>query len=69
MIRTFKKLRGGQYIADFRYDEGIRIREEFVSPTLISNQAIDNNDGLSKKIFLIMITENGETDTDISGEE
>ncbi len=60
MIRTFKKLRGGQYIADFRYDEGIRIREEFVSPTLVSSQKAENDDGLSKKIFLITVYEGKE---------
>lgn len=68
MIRTFKKLRGGQYIADFRYDEGIRIREEFVSPTLVSSQRTNDIDGLSNRIYLITI-EDGKTDTDIGGKE
>ena len=65
MIRTLKGLRGGQYIADFRYDEGIRIREEFVSPTLKRTNDID---GLSNRIYLITI-EDGKTDTDIGGKE
>lgn len=60
MIRTFKKLRGGQYIADFRYDEGIRIREEFVSPTLVSSQKAETDDGLSGKILLITVYESKE---------
>ena len=58
----------GQYIADFRYDEGIRIREEFVSPTLVSSQRTNDIDGLSNRIYLITI-EDGKTDTDIGGEE
>lgn len=68
MIRTLKGLRGGQYIGDFRYDEGIRIREEFVSPTLVSSQRTNYIDGLSNRIYLITIKD-GKTDTDISGEE
>lgn len=37
MIRDLKELnRGGYYFADFRYDEGIRIREEKVCPTLLA---------------------------------
>ena len=57
MIRTFKNIRGGQYIADFRYDEGIRIREEFIAPTLVKSQREDGS--LSSVIFLIEVKENG----------
>lgn len=36
MIRNFEEIirRGGCWVADYHYDEGIRIREEFISPTL-----------------------------------
>lgn len=38
MIRKLKDLSVGQYIADYRYDEGIRIREEFICPTLTAKR-------------------------------
>lgn len=55
MIRDLKKLtRGGQYIADFRFDEGIRIREDGNSPCLCSNNI---GSALSTSVFLIEVTE------------
>ena len=58
MIRDIKKLRGGCYIADFRHDEGIRVREDAISPCLCSSQ---NGRDLSTSILLIeVINENQE---------
>lgn len=69
MIRSFNGLRGGQYIADYRYDEGIRIREEFVSPTLTKSHR-DCEESLSTTIFLIEVKENEvETDPDTCGKK
>ena len=59
MIRDIKKLRGGYYGADFRFDEGIRVREEGVFPCLCSSM----NGEISKCILLIeVINENQEPD-------
>lgn len=61
MIKSFKELRGGQYVADFRYDEGIRVREEFVSPTLTKSLREDGS--ISNCLILIEVKEDGmETD-------
>lgn len=44
MIRDIKKLRGGCYVADFRYDEGFRIRQDDISPCLRSDfHAVSNS--------------------------
>lgn len=52
------KLRGGCYVADFRYDEGIRVREDAISPCLCSSK---NGKDLSTSILLIeVINENQE---------
>ena len=37
MIRELKELAPGLYVADFRGDEGIRIREEFICPSLTTH--------------------------------
>lgn len=37
MIRELEELAPGLYVADFRNDEGIRIREEFICPTLTAH--------------------------------
>lgn len=37
MIRGLENLKCGQYIGDFRYDEGFRIREDNVCPCLSSH--------------------------------
>lgn len=37
MIRELEELAPGLYIADFREDEGVRIREEFICPTLTTH--------------------------------
>ena len=51
MIRNFDEIirRGGCWVADFRYDEGIRIREDCICPTLKANS-------LSTTIYLIEVT-------------
>ncbi len=65
----YKATWGGKYIADFRYDEGIRVREEFISPTL-TKSVRDREDSLSTTIFLIEVKEDGvETDPDTCGKE
>lgn len=54
MIRDLRKLnRGGHYIADYRADEGIRVREDAISPTLTSH----TGGGISHEILLIEVTE------------
>lgn len=69
MIRDIRLLGGGKYIADFRYDEGIRVREEFISPTLVKSQR-DGDGGLSNQIFLIEVNEDGmEADPNTCREE
>ena len=44
-------MRGGCYFADFRFDEGIRVREEPISPCLCSSM----NGEISKIVFLIEV--------------
>ena len=53
MIRDIKLLRGGQHIGDFRYDEGIRIREDRNAPCLTSSM----KDALSNCILLVEVRE------------
>lgn len=43
---------GGIYVADYRYDEGIRIRDEFISPTLCANH--DQRD-IARMILIIEV--------------
>ena len=40
------------YVADFRYDEGVRIRDEFVCPTLCSSNDFRT---LSTSIYVIEV--------------
>lgn len=55
MIRDIKKInRGGLYFADFRYDEGVRVREDPISPTLCKDHDMR---GMSSAILLIEITD------------
>lgn len=59
MIRDLRVLRGGYYGADFRFDEGIRVREEGVFPCLCSSM----NGEISKCILLVeVIDESKELD-------
>lgn len=44
-------------MADFRYDEGIRIRDNFISPTL--KASLKKND-IANSILLIEVYENKE---------
>ena len=64
MIRDLNELknRGGRwYVADFRFDEGIRIREDPICATLARNQ---DGRSISNSLFLIeVIGEEGETMT------
>lgn len=61
MIRDLRILRGGYYGADFRFDEGIRVREEDCFPCLCASM----NGEISKCILLIeVIDENKEPDND-----
>lgn len=53
MIRDIKKLnRGGYYIGDFRYDEGIRINDSGVCPCLVSQ---NTNRGLSTSLYVFEV--------------
>ena len=52
MIRTLKGLPKGKYIADFRVDEGIRIREEFIAPTI--HQGLGGGGGITRMILVII---------------
>lgn len=60
MIRTLKNLKPGKYVADYRYDEGIRIRDSFVSPTLTLKLGGGGTEGLSSPVYLIEVLENDE---------
>lgn len=42
------------YVADFRFDEGIRIREKFISPCLCANNDFHN---ISNSFLLIEVME------------
>lgn len=53
MKKLIQLSRGG-YVADFRYDEGLRIRDEFVSPCLKSTL---NGKDISTSILLIIVDE------------
>ena len=53
MTRDILKLnRGGYYIGDYRFDEGVRIRDDFISPCLCSNTT---GRGISTMILLIEV--------------
>lgn len=54
----FSRGGSGQYVADFRYDENVRIREDFISPCLTARQS-DAKD-LTKMILLIEVISNDE---------
>lgn len=61
MIRDLRILRGGCYGADFRFDEGIRVREDEVFPCLCSSM----NGAISKCVLLIeVIDEDQKHDND-----
>ncbi len=62
MIRNLQKLSKGQYVADFRYDEGIRIREDFVSPCLLNS--LGTGKTLSGSIYYIEVKEVESNDDD-----
>ena len=53
MIKDLNQLPCGVYIGDFRYDEGFRIREEFISPTLTSH----TGGGIVHEILLIEVSD------------
>lgn len=51
--------RGGLYVADFRYDCGLRIRDSFISPTLTrSNRG--TGEGMSSTVLIIEVTDESE---------
>ena len=57
MIKDIMKLRGGYYVADFRYDEGIRIRDDKICPCL----STPTGGGISQMLLVIeVIDENQE---------
>lgn len=53
MIRSLKDLPPGLYVADYRGDEGIRIREDFICPTLSSH----TGGGVRHDKLLIVVTD------------
>lgn len=62
MIKDITKLNRGGYVADYRFDEGIRIREEFISPCLTSSLT-DSGDKLdNNSIFLVIVNEDKRSD-------
>lgn len=61
MIRDLTKLhRGGCYVGDFRYDEGIRIREDFISPCLTTHNSLTS---LSGMVLYVEVADGREKDT------
>lgn len=61
MIRSIEELAPGIYIADFRGDEGIRIREEFICPSLTTH----SGGGVRHERLLIeVVGDENSTDTD-----
>ena len=62
MIRDLKKLhRGGCYVGDFRYDEGVRIREDFISPCLTARNGC--NKGISGMVLYVEVADGREEDS------
>lgn len=59
MIRDLKELGQGMWIGDFRYDEGVRFREEPISPCVTAN----SGGGLGHIILLVEITKLNEDKT------
>ena len=59
MIRDLRILRGGCYGADFRFDEGIRIREDNIFPCLCS---ANSQNRLSAWTLLVEVIEINETE-------
>lgn len=57
MIYDIRKLNEGGYVADFRYDEGIRIREEFISPCLTQKLTFSGDKLDNQCILLVMVNE------------
>lgn len=53
MIRSLEDLPPGLYVADYRGDEGIRIREDFICPTLTAH----NGGGIGNEKLLIVVTD------------
>lgn len=56
MIRGLENLKCGQYIGDFRYDEGFRIREDNVCPCLSSHAGV----GVSNMPMILIIEDSDE---------
>ncbi len=56
MIRNIQDLAPGLYIADFREDEGVRIREVFICPTLTTH----SGGGIVHERLLIEVTSDEE---------
>ena len=48
---------GGQYAADYRFDEGLRIRDEGECPCIPSHQYREADGCLSGVIFIIEVRE------------
>ena len=61
MIKSLKHLNRGGYVADFRLDEGIRIREDFISPCLQASLKHNRNE-LTNCILYIEVYEDQERD-------
>lgn len=59
MIKGIDTLKSGQYIGDFRYDEGFRIREEDVCPCLSSH----SGGGISNMPMILIIEDTNEDKT------
>lgn len=53
MIRDLITLPEGTYIADFRYDEGFRVRDDGVCPCL----STPTGGGVSQMILVIEVTD------------
>lgn len=52
------ELKKGKYVADYRYDEGLRVRQDFVSPCLQAK----SGGGLPHDILLIIVNEDKRSD-------
>ena len=63
MIRDLKLLGGGHYVGDFRIDEGIRIREEYISPTLTRQEyrGVGSDNCITGMVLLVEIREKCQT--------
>ena len=61
MIRDLRLLGGGHYVMDYRIDEGVRVREEYIAPTLTRQEyrGLGGDNCITGMVLLVEIRERG----------